>query len=92
VRQTTDPAAIGPEATRWKRRCCRADARIIPLRGSRSGQCSRGPPRCEFVFQPKYMAYVNLIEPWQEVGETVERATAAAPAEATPRRRHRPRG
>jgi transposase len=25
---------------------------------------SLGHPRCEFVFQPKYAAYLNLIEPW----------------------------
>ena len=25
------------------------------------------PPRWEFVFQPKYAAYLNLIEPWWKV-------------------------
>jgi transposase len=24
-------------------------------------------PRCEFVFQPKYAAYLNLIEPWWKI-------------------------
>jgi hypothetical protein len=28
---------------------------------------SLAPPRWEFVFQPKYAAYLNLIEPWWKV-------------------------
>ena len=28
---------------------------------------SLGHPRWEFVFQPKYAAYLNLIEPWWKV-------------------------
>jgi transposase len=68
-------------------------------------------PRWEFVFQPKYAAYLNLIEPWwkvlrslalkgrrfdpwTEIEQAVERATAYWNAHKHPflwgrRRRHR---
>ena len=56
-------------------------------------------PRWEFVFQPKYAAYLNLIEPWWKVlrslalncrrFETLEQVTKAKTAATEYRNRHR---
>jgi hypothetical protein len=35
-------------------------------------------PRWEFVFQPKYAAYLNLIEPWWKVLRSLALARRAA--------------
>ena len=53
-----------------------ASARRAGLRRSRQPHAHRAPdvllfalahPRWEFVFQPKYAAYLNLIEPWWKI-------------------------
>jgi hypothetical protein len=33
----------------------------------RAGPSALAHPRWEFVFQPKYAAYLNLIEPWWKI-------------------------
>jgi hypothetical protein len=53
-------------------------------------------PRWEFVFQPVAAAYLNLIEPRDQIAAAVERATAYWNSHRHPfvwgrRRRHRPR-